>query len=171
MDEEIKTAAEEVESTPMPETPATPEAPAEEAPKKDLGDKLEEARDKAAEKLEEAKEKVNESAPDTTGDYTPEDINGHKLLSICSYLGILILLPLFLAKDSKFTRFHVNQGLILIIAELIVWAISKIPGTLMSVIAWVLNVILLVYAIIGIVNVVNGKAKELPFIGKYRLIK
>lgn len=33
------------------------------------------------------------------------------------------------------------------------------------------NIIFLVLAIIGIVNAVNGKAKELPIIGKYRVIK
>lgn len=34
-----------------------------------------------------------------------------------------------------------------------------------------LGIVFLVLAIIGIINAANGKAKELPVIGKYRILK
>ena len=193
MDEEIKNAAEEVDSTPMPETPETDAAPE----KKDLGDRLEDFRDKAAEKLDdlsdkvedkfddlkdkfkeqkeaaqpkvdEIKDKINDASPDTTAEYDPADIKANKLMAILSYLGILILIPLFLAKDSKFAKFHVNQGIIVLILDLIVWLFSRVNHGLIT---WILNIIVLIYIIIGIVNAAGGKAKELPFICKFRILK
>ena len=38
-----------------------------------------------------------------------------KTLALESYLGILVLAPIFGAKKSKFVRFHANQGLVLCI--------------------------------------------------------
>lgn len=118
---------------------------------------------------------------DTTADFDPQDIANNKVMGVLSYLGILCLIPIFAAKDSKFARFHANQGLILCIAN-IAWSIvSRIVGSILTAISWrlgfistilsLLSLVFLILAIIGIVNVVNGKAKELPIIGKYKLLK
>ena len=37
-------------------------------------------------------------------------------------------------------------------------------------IGWLCGVVVFALAIIGIVNVVNGKAQELPVIGKFKLL-
>ncbi len=114
---------------------------------------------------------------DETAEYSQEDIEKNKVLSIFAYLSWLILIPLFAAKDSKFARFHCNQGLVLAIAEIIVWIVfgilSNIPfiGWLFAVLNGLISLVCLIFSIIGIVNVVNGRAKELPFIGKFRLLK
>lgn len=196
MDEEIKNAAEEVESTPVQETPETGAAPED---KKDLGDKLEDFRDKAAEKLDdisdkiedkfddlkdklkeqkeaaqpkidEAKEKFKDAmdTPDTTAEYDEADIKANKIQAILAYCGILVIIPLLAAKESKFARFHTNQGIILFILYLIVYLFSKVNHGLIT---WILWVIVAVFAIIGIINAAGGKAKELPLIGKFRILK
>jgi uncharacterized membrane protein len=114
---------------------------------------------------------------DETAEYSQEDIEKNKVLSIFAYLSWLILIPLFAAKDSKFARFHCNQGLVLAIAEIIVWIVfgilSNIPfiGWLFAILNGLISLVCLIFSIIGIVNVVNGRAKELPFIGKFRLLK
>ena len=114
---------------------------------------------------------------DHTAEFDAADIQKNKVLSLFSYLGILLLIPLFAAKDSKYAKFHVNQGLWLLIAEVatsvLMAATGFIPvlGTIVAIICWVCDVVLLVYAIIGIVNAVTGKAKEVPFVGKKALIK
>ncbi len=95
------------------------------------------------------------------------DASNNKLMGILAYLGILVLIPLFLAKESKFVRFHVNQGLILLICSLVSWFVGSLSSTL----AWVLNIAIFVLAIIGIFNVVKGEAKELPLVGKIRIIQ
>ena len=64
--------------------------------------------------------------PDTTADYTKEDIDKNKVMGVLAYLGLLVLVPLLAAKDSKFARFHSNQGLVLLIAEGICSVLSAI---------------------------------------------
>lgn len=101
-------------------------------------------------------------------EFTPEDASANKVMGILAYLGILVFIPLFAAKESKFARFHVNQGLILFICSIVVFVIGKIPG--LSAIVWLLDLAILVFAILGIVNVVKGKAEKLPLIGNIRII-
>ena len=93
-----------------------------------------------------------------------------------AYIGILVLVPILAAKNSKYARFHANQGLVLFIAEVIYNIVSAIirailPLAVVNIILWVISVLFLVLSIIGIVNAATGKAKELPVIGKIRIIK
>ena len=46
-----------------------------------------------------------------------KDAQDNKAMGILAYLGILVLVPIFAAKESPFARFHANQGLVLLIAE------------------------------------------------------
>ena len=95
-----------------------------------------------------------------------------KFMGVLAYLGVLVLFPLFLAKDSQFARYHTNQGLILFIAYIILGVLQKIFSTgIISTILWICGVIVFVFTIIGIVNVCKGECKELPWIGKYRILK
>ena len=93
-------------------------------------------------------------------------------MAILSYISILVLIPIFAAKNSKFARFHANQGLVLLITAIILSIIGNILSRIhLGFISWILDVLVFVFAIIGIINAAQGKAKELPFIGKYRLLK
>jgi uncharacterized membrane protein len=123
---------------------------------------------------------------DTTAQFDPKDVEQNKVMGVLAYFGILVLVPLLAAKESKFARFHANQGLILCIA-IIAWAI--INGLLMAILGGIMlpdgwrvygligTLLSLVYiifsilAIIGIINAASGKAKELPLIGKITLLK
>ena len=112
------------------------------------------------------------NAPDSTAEYDQADINSNKVMAILSYIGILVLIPIFAAKNSKFARFHANQGLILLIVAILVNIVGRIFDKIhLGFIGWVLDVFVFVFAILGIINAAQGKAKELPFIGKYRLLK
>lgn len=125
---------------------------------------------------------------DSTSEFDPKDIEQNKVMAILSYFGILVLIPILAAKESKFARFHSNQGAILciamfgwIIADTILtailrailwrglglWSIYSLCGTILNLVYIVFSIL----AIIGIINAVNGRAKELPIIGKYRLLK
>ena len=63
---------------------------------------------------EKVQQQLNTS--DTTTQFDPRDIEQNKLMAILAYLGILVIIPILAAKESKFARFHSNQGLILLIA-------------------------------------------------------
>lgn len=109
------------------------------------------------------------------------DIEKNRLMAVLSYLGILVIIPILVTPDSKFVRFHANQGLLLFIASLVFGALDKILKVLLGWIPVVGSVILSVYsliglvlfifAILGIVNAAQGKGKELPIIGTYRILK
>ena len=106
--------------------------------------------------------KVNEeaSAENTT---TSIDIDMTKLYAVLAYIGILFLFPLLLCKDSEFVRFHTNQGIILFIAS-VICAVIPIVG-------WIASIGVLVLMVFGLINVSNGEMKELPVIGKFRILK
>ena len=108
---------------------------------------------------------------DHTGEYDAQDIEQNKLMGILAYLGILVLIPIFAAKESKFARFHANQGLILLICGVIVGVLGCIPIIGTFIIGPIGGLIVFILMIIGIINVANGRAKELPVIGKYTILK
>ncbi len=128
---------------------------------------------------DEVNDKINEftNTADTTSEYSPEDISSNKFMAIFAYLGILVLIPVFCAKNSPYARFHTNQGAVLAIAEivtnLVISVLSGFPaiGWLFTLIGGIADVAFLILLVIGIINAVNGKAKELPVIGKIRIIR
>ncbi len=89
----------------------------------------------------------------------PEEIN---VLALLSYLGILVLIPLLVAKGDKFAQFHARQGLILIIFIAAAMFMGVVP-----VIAWTLGLGCLILAFIGLNNVLRHEKKELPVIGRF----
>lgn len=114
---------------------------------------------------------------DSTAEMDQNDVQNNKVMAILAYLSWLILIPLFAAKDSKFARFHCNQGIVLAIAEIVAWVVfgilSNIPyiGWLFSILNGLVSLVCLILAIIGIINAANGKAKELPFVGGFKILK
>ena len=91
------------------------------------------------------------------------------LMGVLAYIGILVLIPFFVEKKDAFVKFHVKQGLVLLIIEIALYIIYRMffwsffTFTLMP----LLNLAVLVLAIIGIVNVTQKKEKELPFVGQF----
>ena len=111
-----------------------------------------------------------------------KDVAENKVFAIFAYIGILVLIPILAApKDSKFARFHANQGLVLLISEVILSAVGAFLELLGGVL-WILGVVLIpagvvlqaipvIWMIIGIVNAARGETKELPIIGQYTILK
>jgi len=131
---------------------------------------------------------------DTTADYDAKDIADNKVYAILSYLGLLFLVPIFAAPNSKFARFHANQGILafivlggwsvinfilLSILEIVFPETNVVNGSyshgliyaLLTSVLQLVYIIPVVLIIIGIVNAAKGRVKELPFIGKFRILK
>ena len=115
-------------------------------------------------------------APNTKGgaDYTaqfaPADIEANKIMAVLAY--ILFLIPLLAAKESPYAKYHTNQGLILFLAGIVV----SIAGSIIPILGWfiILPVGCIIVAVLGIMGIINawkGVAKDLPIIGKMRIIK
>ncbi len=128
--------------------------------------------------------------------YCENDIKDNKIFAFLSYIGPLFLVPVLAAPKSKYARFHANQGLVLFLAEIIIalplkaldWLngfifgnislfrdwLSFVPavvGAVISLLGLAVGMLALVLAVIGIINAFQGKATELPFIGKIRILK
>lgn len=118
--------------------------------------------------------------------------NEGSIMALFSYLGPLVLIPIIGASKSKFAMFHANQGLSLLLTEIIYEVLRRIilallnilvfnmfgwifgMGLLFSLIKLVLILPRLLFAalsIIGIVNALRKTETELPLIGKIRLLK
>ena len=104
----------------------------------------------------------------------PADVDKNKVFAVLAYIGILFLVPLLAAKESRFARYHTNQGAVLFITGLLclvgscVFSFIPFLGHLI----WSLLMIgLLVLMILGIVNALNGRCQPLPVIGQFKLIK
>ena len=115
--------------------------------------------------------------------YAADDIEKNKVIAALAYLGILFFLPLVAAPESKYGRYHANQGLLLLITAVAGGIVLAILSAILTAISWRLFFIgsllytvfyigITVLVILGIVNAVGGKAKPLPVIGKlFTIIK
>jgi len=101
--------------------------------------------------------------------YDDADIEKNKTMAGLAYF--IFFLPLFVCPESKYAKFHANQALLLFIAAV---AGNVILGTI-PVLGWLILpfylIAVIALGIMGLVNGFGGKAKELPIIGKYRIIK
>lgn len=111
-----------------------------------------------------------------------QDAEDNKAMAAISYLSILALIPLFAAKESPFARFHCNQGLILLIANValtilkqvnssLIYSLSSILGGIVSLAFTGVGICISVFAIMGIIAACKGEKKELPLIGKIKILK
>ena len=114
------------------------------------------------------------------------DVQANKGYAVLSYLGILFLIPYFTRKNSEYAQYHAKQGMSLFIASAACSVVSFVLDSVFGMISGFLGVFLvgvigflqtcvsvgvLVLAIIGIVNALQGKMNPLPFIGKLSLKK
>ena len=116
--------------------------------------------------------------------FNTEDVTNNKIMGILAYLGVLVLVPIFAAKDSQYARFHANQGLVLFISSIILFFTSAIITFIVGIITFGLlavpiTVILylavfafwVAFIVMGIMNACSGEPKKLPLIGNITIIK
>lgn len=118
---------------------------------------------------------------DHTSRFDSVDIQKNKAYAVLAYLGFLVFVPLLAARKSPFARYHTEQGLLLFIlsaakgvAVRLLYELSyrmffEAFSVVIHVLDWAVGIMLLVLAVFGIVQAVQGKAKELPLIGKWKL--
>lgn len=104
-----------------------------------------------------------------------------KIWGILGYIvGITFFIPLVIdsLKNNAYSKFHANQQLVLMIAGValgivlpIIAAVPIIGWIIALVGAPVLWIVLLVFAILGIISASKGEMKPLPIIGGIKIIK
>lgn len=89
--------------------------------------------------------------------------SNNTLMAALSYFGILVIVPLLTdAKNDPFVKFHIKQGIVLLITYVIFGFIVWVP-----IIGWALGVVLFVLFLMGLINALNGQQKPLPIIGQF----
>lgn len=84
----------------------------------------------------------------------------NRIIAALSYMGILFIVPIILAKDSEFAMYHANQGLWLFIFTTAIGFLYMIP--FINCFVGIAFIPILVFMIIGIINALNGKMVPLP---------
>lgn len=119
--------------------------------------------------------------PGAPGQADIKDAQDNKAMAVLAYLGPLVLIPIFAAKNSKFARYHSNQGLVLFLACIAYSIAYSILSAIILAISWRLyfivsilgfvGIVFTVWAVIGIINACKGEMKPLPFIGHIKILK
>ena len=126
-------------------------------------------KEKSASLVDQALNHFNSTA-DTSADFAQDDVRRNRWVSMLAYLPLLFLIPLLTRKESPFAQFHTNQGILLLVFQLVALMVRLIPyiGKFACAVLLAVSAAMCIY---GIINAARGKAKELPFVGKYRVLK
>ena len=94
-----------------------------------------------------------------------QEIEKGKTFAILSYIFILCIIPL-IQKDNAFSLYHAKQGLLLLLTAIALSCLNVIP-CLGWIVSGVGSLVLLVFAIMGLINAIKGEVKPVPLIGKF----
>lgn len=123
--------------------------------------------------------------------FDSQDVVKNKVYAILAYLGFLVIIPLIVCKDSRYAKFHTNQGLALFLSGIALSIADFIVGIILGIctglplVGWIFGIIMLlinvvvsivsiglfVLMIIGIINACKGEGKELPLIGHFVILQ
>lgn len=126
---------------------------------------------------------------DETSMQDASDVQENKILALVSYLGYFFFIPMIVKPYSRYLRFHGNQGLTLCLYLIAVSIVNAIITNIIgiagyasigaAIVVTIINAIIsfifygsfLLLAAIGIYNAVKGFARELPVIGRIRILR
>ena len=100
-----------------------------------------------------------------------------KATGIVAYITWIGLIVAFCAGDKEGAKFHLNQSLVLWIAELVLAVISGVAGfipvvgTIVTLVVGICQLVLFVFWIMGLINAIKEEEKPLPLIGGIQILK
>lgn len=97
-----------------------------------------------------------------------------KVTGILAYFSLIGWLIAYLAGDKEGAKFHLNQGLVLAIAEIVLGVADVILGYIPLVgglISSVLSILLFVLWLIGLIAAIKGEDKAVPVLGGIKILK
>lgn len=124
---------------------------------------------------------------DLTSEYAEDDIRTNSAYSVLCYCSPLVFVPLLNGKDSPFVKFHVGQGLNVFIGTVLTLLGRSMGLELVGMLNWpdgisgIISVIVSIpfiallagmasLSLLGISNAMHGKARMLPYIGKFDVL-
>ena len=93
-----------------------------------------------------------------------------KITSVVAYLTWIGLIIAFVAGDKDGAKFHLNRALVIWLAGIILGIVAVIP-----ILGWIVGLVgsifLFVCWIMGLVYAIQEQEKEVPILGKFKLLK
>ncbi|MCA1586295.1 MAG: hypothetical protein LC791_16485 [Acidobacteria bacterium] len=101
--------------------------------------------------------------------------SNRNVMIVLSYLWLLALVPLVVEKEDREVQWHAKHGLVLLIAEVVLWVlvtiIQMVVGMMLGCIVGVMGLVLwvgiLIVHIMAIVKGINGQRLIIPGISEY----
>lgn len=113
---------------------------------------------------------------DYTKKFNENEIKNGKMISILSYMWFLAFIP-FLTSNNKYVLYHSKQGIRLSIIYTLLLIIlfplnkTKFFWKITDILIPIIIIISLALSLLGIYDVIRGKAKTLPIINKIFRLK
>ena len=124
---------------------------------------------------------ADQAAAQAQADAEAADIRENRALAAVAYMGPLVLVPLVFGKTSPFVRHHTNQGFLLFVAEIFVWAgleLLAIPAmvipplrAMLGLVAFGTCILFFVFSLRGLAAALNGRKSEIPIIGIHKVVE
>lgn len=97
------------------------------------------------------------------------------VMIILSYLWLLALIPLLVEKDDREVQWHAKHGLVLLVAEVLLWIaitivtviLGSFLGCLLSILTLPLSLGILILHVLAIVKGINGQRLIIPGVSQY----
>ena len=132
--------------------------------------------------------RLNTRRKEYTKRFHPDDRRCCKVECVCACTGLLFFLPLVSVPGSKFGRFWANQGLVMLLLEIVMLLLGFLGSWILGLLALipfvgiVFNIIkiafLIALALAALFVIVlqgsfaaRGRALDMPIIGSIRFIK
>jgi len=115
-------------------------------------------------------QEIFNKAKDDSSQFSEDEIIGGMPIAIIAYIGIFSIVSYAVCGDNRFARYHARQGLKLLIFEVIVSILVVVLEhilpflTLVHIIQAIAGICFFALSVLGIINAINGKVKELPIV-------
>ena len=94
-----------------------------------------------------------------------------KATGIVAYITIFGWLVAYFAGDRENARFHLNQGLVVDLAFLAIGIMAGIPFGIVRALAALLDIVVVVFCIMGIIYAAQDQEKEIPLLVSFKILK
>ncbi len=94
----------------------------------------------------------------------PQTLHNNTVMAVLSYIGPLVIVSYLTSKNDPFVKFHIKQGLVVFGIEVLMWVFGSMLYSLATILS-IIHLATVILSIIGIINAVGGKEKELPVVG------
>ena len=110
---------------------------------------------------------------------TPGAVSSNRnIMIVLSYLWLLALVPLLVEKDDKEVQWHAKHGIVLMVAEIVLWIVVTIISMVLSMVSVALGCVvslltfglwiaILVVHVMAMIKGINGGRFVIPGVSEY----